>query len=193
MTAYTITNEVLNKYFDQRQDFIYECAKNILKQIKRTDLTNELVSECFIYMAENQKKLKKQANEPFINIEAVCLNWMNKQVVWQKTGFKRKYIMFEDNLVDNDVSDFDRYILEEMSDEEVMGKEMEIQNKMNHVYSKYSTLDRDDKQLYQYVYVDGYDTSGKLKKHLRLGRTTCWKLKKELDNKLKDGFDEHGV
>jgi lipid II:glycine glycyltransferase (peptidoglycan interpeptide bridge formation enzyme) len=180
--------QIINDYFSIKHKYIYECANNILKKQGRTDLASELVSEACLYLLEDDRIQPKTPSE----VEGILVNWMNKQIIWQKTAFKKKYIEgqtvpLKDSYKPNWLGELDFECLEN-NEEDMLEKEFEYQNKLNIIQVNLAEMDYDKKVLYDLVFNQGYDTSGKLAAFIKLSRTTCYFLIKDLKEKLKNGY-----
>ncbi len=173
--------QIINDYFSTNHKYIYECANNILRKQSRTDLASELVSEAVLYILEDDRIQPTTHSE----VEGILVNWMNKQIMWQKTAFKKKYL--EDDYT-NPIKDNQDFQESELNEEEILEKEYEYQNKLNIIYVNLSQMDYDKKVLYDLGFKQGYDTSGKLANFIKLSRTTCYFLIKDLKEKLKNGY-----
>jgi hypothetical protein len=173
--------QIINDYFSIKHKYIYECANNILKKQGRTDLASELVSEACLYLLEDDRIQPKTPSE----VEGILVNWMNKQIIWQKTAFKKKYL---DKTHTDSIKDNQDFADAEFNEEQILEKEYEYQNKLNIIQVNLAQMDYDKKVLYDLVFNQGYDTSGKLANFIKLSRTTCYFLIKDLKEKLKNGY-----
>jgi hypothetical protein len=173
------TLETIDLLIHKRNKYIYQCAKNILKKVRRTDLYQELVSECYLYVYSIKDKLVNATDN---EIESVIINWMNYQIIWQGTHFKKKYIYGNNQDENINIETID----EPLDEEDILEKEMDFQNKLDAILIKVNQLPLDKKILFDVVFNQNINTSGKLAKHIGTSRTTAYWLIKDLKEHLKN-------
>jgi hypothetical protein len=193
-----MTNKDISNFFTERNKYLTECATNILKLIKRQDLANELVTDCYLYLNDNKDKLSTKMDEG-VDLEAYCVRWMVMQIRWRDTQFKKNWIkpnMNEVHLDDTkhsnvDYTYLDSIVIEEDDEEQILQREMEYQNKLNHITTFKDRADFQDKMLYEIIFERGINTSGKLSKYLGLSRTPSYRLMKTLKDKIRDTYTDN--
>lgn len=194
------TEKTISDFFNSRYEYLLTCADNCLKLIKRRDLSNELVSDCFIYLNDNKEKLSIKINEG-VDLEAYCVRWMIMQVKWRDTQFKKNWIKkdekktyLDDTLHPNaEYSTMDILMVEEDDEENLLHQELEHQNKVNHIQTYVSGLSIDKRLLYDIIFNKGYNTSGKLSKYLGLSRTPSYRLMKNLKDEIRDSYTSEDI
>jgi predicted nucleic acid-binding protein len=193
----------IDKLFNTRYEYLLDCCYNSLKLIRRTDLNTTLLADAYIYIKENEIKLGDKIDEGLL--ESIVVNWCYKQVIWSNTSFKRKWIYknkidintsvdLEENasetMDDRNKSIF-KYINElTIDDEDLIESKMMDEYKISTIYSYINTLPLPEKLLFQYVFEDGIDNSGKLSRHIGISRTTCWKMIKKLKEDIRNHYEE---
>lgn len=186
------TEHIINEFFTLRYKYITECAFNILKLIRRTDLKHTLVSEAFLHVNSNQEKIYSQIEKG--KLESVVINWMTMQVKWSNTKFKKEFVYPHKHHSDSPIEELESFVLidEDVNEEELLENEKEIQDKLNSIQVTMLSLPLEEQELYKYIYIDGIDTSGKLSKFTGLARTGCYYLMKNLKEKLRNNY-ENGI
>ena len=183
--------KIINKYFTERYDYILECANNILKNIKRQDLKYELVNDAYIYVQTNQEKLKDILEQG--KIEAVVVRWMTMQIKWKDTQFKKAWVYPNKHHTQKLLDDVEAYAIldDTIPEEELLETEIENQDKLNYINMTIANDTLDQQLLFNDVFYNGINTSGKLAKHTGISRTGCYYMIKYLKDKLKNGYKNH--
>ncbi len=166
----------LNQYFTDNYQWLEKTAICLTSKINKRYLAPELISNCFIHLSE--------AYTPDMNnnqIKAIIINYMNMQVIWSNTQLKKSIL--KDNPEITIIENND-------NEEEMLEKEFLFQNKINHIHKWVAQAKPEDRLLFDIVFNQGYNTSGKLAKHSGLSRTTCYTLITNLKNKIKKTFEE---
>lgn len=183
--------EIIDEYFNKRYSYLLECSKNILKTIRRTDLKNELVNDAYIHFALSTNP-KVEANIKAGKIESMMINWMDKQVKWNNTQFKKNWVYPNKNIVDAEFDDVESYIDsdEELTEDQIMAKEKEFQDKLTYIHLTISNLPVDKQILYQDVFLNGHKSGRKLAKHTGISETGCYYLIKDLKELIKNNYNK---
>jgi len=126
--------------------------------------------------------MKENPNEN--RLKSIAINWMHKQIVWQKSDFKKTWI----------IKDFDELeslnlLDEDAHSEDSLAFEKDYQDKINHINFKVGQLSLDKKILFE-LYQKGINNSSKLAKHTGLSRTGCYNLLKKFKEELKNGYNK---
>ena len=163
--------------------YLLSCANNILKLIKRQDLKHTLVSECYLFLMENKDKLESKIDL----LESVAVRWMTMQVKWSNTSFKKAWVYPNKHITPHQLEDVESYILieDKITEEELLKAEIEIQEKLNRIQMNLASMSLDQRFLFQNIFEQGINTSGKLAKHTGLSRTGCYYLIKNIKTNLK--------
>jgi hypothetical protein len=191
-----MTKFEIDDYFNNNHKYIYDCATNCLKKIRRVDLQQELVTETYLYLIEKAETLNKE------KIAAIITNYMNKSCVWANTRFKIKHLYTDDRLMsiddmifdDNTNPDFNEGIfnlnIESEDDEDILHYEKIHQDKINTIFTNLAQMSTDKKILFDLYFNKGINTSGKLERYLNnsIPRNTCWQMLKKLKEDLRDGY-----
>lgn len=90
-TTYT---EFINSFFTNKYKHLSSVATNILWTLRKPDLLEfreDLLTECYSYIATHRDKLY---NLIILSggIESVAINWMDKQIKWSDTFFKKSFL-----------------------------------------------------------------------------------------------------
>lgn len=183
--------QIINNFFAKRYDYLYECAFNSLKLIKRTELANELVTECLFHIQTNKDKLKKQINQG--QLESICVRWMVMQVKWNSTKFKQNWIYSHKYESEMEFEKLEAYTStpdESKTEEELLQYEIETQDKLNHIKQFIEQQPLDQRLLFDIIYNKGYNTSGKLSKYIGLSRTPSYRLMKTLKDNIRNAYKQ---
>lgn len=174
--------EKLDQLFNTRYNYLLECSHNVLKFVSRTDLDTTLLSDAYEYVISNQTKIDED------NLEATVVRYMTMQILWKGTQFKKKWIYADTNINTNiDTSDLDD-IDDSIPEELLLENEVEMEKKLRYVFDTINNDTLDQKMLFEAVFLNGINSSGKLAKHTGISRTGCYYLIKNLKEKLKDGY-----
>jgi len=177
----------LNKYFTDNYQWLQNSATSICSKINKRYLVADLVSNTYLHLYKVYTDELKD-NE----IKAIIINYMNMQVIWSNTKLKRTIIKEtpqSENIVKYKQQEDDSISEEELM-EELLEEEFLIQNKVNYIHSWVAKARPEDRLLFDIVFNQGYNTSGKLSKHSGLSRTTCYTLIRNLKNKIKEDYNE---
>ncbi len=180
--------DAINELFNTRYEYLLNCAKNILKLIRRQDLKYELVTDLFFYLNNNKEKIQPQIDKG--KLEAVAVRWMTQQIKWPDTKFKADWVYPSKFTTSAAFDTVEAYIIhdDEISEEDYLSQEKEIQDKMNHVQFVVSQLPLDKKILFEDVFLKGINSTGKLASHTNLSRTGCYYLIKDLKFQITSGW-----
>lgn len=196
----------IDELFNNRYEYLLECCHNSLKLIRRTDLDSTLLADAYMYVKDNQEKLKDKIEQGLL--ESIVVNWTYKQVIWRNTKFKKNWILkskidinqsvdIDENpseLMDDKNKSILRYIQTLMSDDEIaLEKELEGQYQLQVIYAYIASLPLDKRILFDMIFKEGIDNSGKLSRHIGISRTTCWYMIKELKEDIRRDFKEQSI
>jgi len=189
-------NKIISIYFTERYDYLIKCATNILKLIKRPELSQELVGDCYLYIIDNIDKLEDKIIDG--KIEQLCVRWMTMQIRWRDTQFKKNWVYNDEKKTylddamhsNNNLTLLDAIMIEEDDEETILKKEKEHQDKINHIQTFIQKLPIDKQLLYDIIYIKGHNTSGKLSKFIGLSRTPSYRLMKELKEMIRDSYKQ---
>lgn len=176
------TKTTIDEYYSKNWDKVVKIAGRQLLKIRRQDLSETLVTESYMYMTKNIDKI-----EPLVSsgkLESVVVNWMNKQILWGTTAFKKEWVF-------PDV--WDEQILDDFPDStdisEIIEYEKEHTDRWNFIQKRVESFDPIDKKIWDLAFVGPYNNSGKLSRYLNLNRTTCYYMIRGLREKLIEGYD----
>jgi hypothetical protein len=189
----------IDEYYSINYDKLSEISSNIQrKNLGTVEFNDTLVISSYEYLISSFDKNVGTVEDG--KLESIVVNWMYKQVIWKGTKFKEEFI-YKKELPIKSVADFsllhigdDEYTPYEIMDisediEDVLEEEYEHQQKISHVKAMVESLNYVDYKLYNLVFMDGYNNSGKLSRYTGIPRTTCWMLIRDLKLKLKYGYD----
>tara|TARA_R110001632_G_scaffold162493_2_gene280877 strand:+ start:407 stop:970 length:564 start_codon:yes stop_codon:yes gene_type:complete len=180
------TKLTIDSYFSNNNDKLTQVASNILKNINRKDLAGTLVTEAYMYILEKQERLEELINNG--KIESIVINFMNKQVKWRGTAFKKTFIKTDSNLEIIDNYDYE----DDTEDlEDLLATEYDFQQKLSHIESQKAKLDLPQSILYKLAIEGEYNTSGKLAKKLNINRTSCYFMLREMKEFLREGYENN--
>jgi hypothetical protein len=181
--------KIIQDFFSLRYYYLLECSKNILKLVKRQDLCYILIEDAYIYVNENIDKLTPLIHKG--KLESIVIRFMNMQIRWKNTKFKKDNLHSNKFLTDKPLEDVEMYTEiedEVVSEEELLQNEVDIENKLNHISTKLGELDLSQRILFDSVFNLGHSTSGKLSQWTKLSRTGCYYLIKNLNDTLRNDF-----
>ncbi len=185
--------QIIDEYFDTNYSQLQKIAKNILGKVNKSDMAPELISEAYMYLIDNQDKLQQLVEES--GPESIIVRFMQYQILWSKTKFKKNNIINNNNLnLDIETSEDDddiinnKYVLEKLitiedEQEDVLEKEKEFQDKYNELQIRIQNLSKKNQQVWA-LYQLGYNNSGKLSKHIGLSRNTCYHIIRDMREEL---------
>ncbi len=172
----------LDQLFNVRYNYLLQCAHNILKLVNRTDLDTTLLSDAYQYVIANQHKIDED------KLEATIVRWMTMQIKWKGTTFKKQWIYVDKKINTNvDTSSLNE-IDETITEEELLQNEVIIEDKLRYVFDTIGNMTLDKKLLFEAVFLNGINSSGKLANHTGISRTGCYYLIKDLKTTIKDGY-----
>lgn len=185
--------KIIDEYFDTNYSHLQKIAKNILGKVNKSDMAPELISEAYMYLIDNQDKLQQLVEES--GPESIIVRFMQYQIVWSKTKFKKNNIINNNNLnLDRETSEDDddiinnKYVLEKLitledEQEDILEKEKEFQDKYNELQIRIQNLSKKNQPVWA-LYQLGYNNSGKLAKHIGLSRNTCYHIIRDMREEL---------
>jgi len=155
-------------------------AKNILSNSKYpTELAVMLVTDAYEHV------LAKDICGTPGYIDSVVINYMNMQIKWQKTKFKKENFI-EDNYTREGRPDDKETLFNNIIDEEYV--EDDHERRLAHVQERLSKLDSAGKRLYHAAIAGPHNNSGKLSRFMDINRSTCYYMIRDLKIYLKDGY-----
>jgi hypothetical protein len=180
-------DEIINEYYSKNQKYLEEVAYNVLKNINKCELADTLVTNSYFYIAENKEKLAEKIEKG--QIEAIAVQFMTKQVKWNKTDFKKTFTGFYEKgqeFIEN-IHDQDYDSNKEL--DQRLEEEYDEQKKLAHIKAQRAKLDPPQQILYD-LCIDGpYKSSRKLAKYLGLNRTTTYVMIRDLKLFLKKDYE----
>jgi len=172
------SKSIIDTYFTKNQPYLIECAYNILKKINRTDLVNDLVNQSYEYIYNNLQKLEDHITKSGMT-EAIIINYMNKQIVWERTEFKKKFLTKHNT---NQIQDS---IIDEIDIQQLLNVESEIKNKLTHIKQTIPTLPLDQQILFSLMFSGDTPTSvSKVSNHIGLCKTQTYHLMRNLKDTI---------
>ena len=173
----------IDTYFQINHKALVEVANNILGRLHMTDFKTTLVNDCYFYMKSKENEIMEE-NPNENRLKSIAINWMHKQIVWQKSDFKKTWIIKDFNEIDSI-----NLLEEDTHGEDSLAFEKDYQDKINHINFKVSLLTLDKKILFE-LYQSGINNSSKLAKHTGLSRTGCYNLLKKFKEELREGYEK---
>jgi hypothetical protein len=104
--------KTIDNYINERYEYLYKCANNILLNNKRAIEAGDLVSELVIHLYENENKIQQYIN--MNKLEGFCITYMNLNGKYESSTLNKKYkLQFVelDNIMANKLSSVDEYDL----------------------------------------------------------------------------------
>lgn len=181
-------NNRINQYFTENYKWIEQTANNLTSKLNKRYLASELISNCYLHLIDIETN-----NMSDNKIKSIIINYMNMQVIWSNTKIKKSII--KDSIQSENVIKYVNQVDDTQSEEELieelLQEEFDIQNKLNFINQWLSTAMLQDRLLFDVVYNQGYNTSGKLARHSGLSRTTCYTIMRKLKEKIREKYNEH--
>lgn len=174
---------MIDKLYTDRHNHLLTCSTKILSRINRCDLKYDLVNESYEYLLDQVVD-----NPTPSKYESMAVQYMNKQIAWNITDFKKKYLKQFQKTSQILFIDVNEQQIASEDNLELLDDEYEFQNKINYVKFKFQELDIDEQILFDLVFVKKMG-SGKLSKYLKLNRTACSYIIKKLKTKITKDYD----
>lgn len=172
---------IINEFYQKRHSRLKECAINSLKTIRKQHLWGELISESFFYITKNKEKLRPQIEVG--NIEACLVRWMDSQINWSNSHFRKLYVNSNKKMdkmtVEMEVENLE--LFDEDSEAEYQERQEIARQRLKPIYETLENIPVDKRILFDLVYNQGINTSGKLEKYYQEnipieapGRKSCY-------------------
>lgn len=175
---------MVNRVFQKNYDKYDRIAKNILyNSPHNTKLSSVLLSDCYMYLIENEIDGTEQY------LDSVIINWINCQVKWSNTNFNKEN-KIKDLIINDDWNQQEDILSNIEYDEYDEQEDIEFEKMIDHIKQRSKNLDMIGTTLYTLSIIGEYNTSGKLSKLTKLNRTTCYYLIRDLKTYLKDGYND---
>ena len=176
----------INNYFTKNYKWVEQTAINLTSKLNKRYLASELISNCYLHLSSLDTDDMTDNR-----IKSIIINYMNMQVIWRNTKIKSSII--KDNIQPENVIQYVNQVDDTQSEEELIEEWLEeqyqIQEKINFLNQWILTARPEDRILFDIIYNQGYNTSGKLSKYSGFGRTTCYSLMTKLKNKIKTDYE----
>lgn len=185
----------INKIFEERYEYLLECATNCLKLRNRTDLAEDLVTSAFLYFTKIQSTPKFKEKIKHYNLESQIVQWMKKQIIWNNTQFKQEHMSNNYNLVSINNDDYDLILEDEdvKSEEEYLKEEQIINDKLASIGEFIKKQPLDQQLLFRDYFINGYNSSGKISQKTGIPRTGCWLMIKKLKENIRNNYKDNIV
>jgi hypothetical protein len=178
----------IDDYFNKNYKKLETVIKKNIKHDKHY-LVGDIISICYSHLNDSKKTSKLIfKNEVDLNAYVIC--YIINSIKWKRTEINN---MLNESVIDYyDIRTNEDEIDETIAEEELLQKEMEYDNKLNSIYGTLQSLTPTEKILFDLIFVKGYNSADKLSKalstHIKIGRTSCWLMKKSLLNKIRDAY-----
>jgi hypothetical protein len=177
----------LNQYFTNNYKWVEQTAVNLTSKLNKRYLASELISNCYLHLASLDTEPMEDNK-----IKSIIINYMNMQVIWSNTKIKKTIL--KDNIQPDSVVKFVNQVDDSLSEEELIEELLEeefvIQNKINFIHQWLQSARPEDRLLFDIVFNQGYNNSGKLSRHSGLSRTTCYSMISKLKKKITKAYSE---
>jgi len=195
------TEESINIYFACRYNYLVNCANKALRLIQKggPKYKQDLVTEAYTYIVTNKEKLGDKLKLSG-TLESIVVNWMNKQIQWSDTHFKKEFIYEKGPsysyydystkcyrkapYIFLDIDEYNHDIKEDENQEEY---HQELAYRYNSMLDKMSVQQR---CLFDIVYIKGNNTTDKLYNYFKdyncESRTSCYYMLKDLREWIKN-------
>lgn len=177
----------INQYFTNNYKWVEQTAINLTSKLNKKYLAPELISNCYLHLISLDTESMEDNK-----IKSIIINYMNMQVIWSKT--KIKQTILKDNIQPDSVIQYVNQVDDSLSEEELieelLEEEFKIQNKINFIHQWLQTARPEDRLLFDIVFNQGYNNSGKLSRHCGLSRTTCYTMISKLKQKIIKAYKE---
>jgi hypothetical protein len=165
---------IIDSYFAANYKKLITVAKNCLRKLKEEDSASQLVSDAYLYVVELPSPIETTSK-----LESIIVNYISKQTVWDGTTFKKNYVNLPKNETMFELSTND---LDYEEEQQELDYNDSMDTFMSNLEELRDSLPIEKKILFDLIYKEGINTSGKLYTHLggRVNRTYCWKMIKEI-------------
>ena len=194
---------LLNVFFTSGATHIKQVAHSQLHKLKRTDLIDDLIAETYIYL--NELLLSPQHQTTRHNlvltqnidyIDSILVNYMQKQIIWSNTKFKRNNIwtnyskpLYQSTTLSSDFSITNQNITTTTDDEDILEYEKNHQDKLTHIAATIPTLPIEQQILFNLIYNQGHTTAAAISKQTGLSRTQSHYLITKLKEDIRAGYN----
>ena len=155
---------LIDKFYAENYDLLIEVSKKKISYFGRNIDPETMVSNSYLYLI-GRKDLKTEAEIP-----VWAINYINTELSFYNSQTLRKEAV---TIGDEKAPD----ITYHQSIEEQIDRDMRLDDFVN-------TLDRYEQIIWEVYYERGIRSSGDLSEHFKIDRTSAWKYKKELLDKL---------
>lgn len=161
--------KIIDDYFRDNYKYINKNAKYAAYRLKRNDLKSDMISNCYIYLVEN---------EIYEDLELVIFYYFMNQ--WRnKISQIKKEIDYNTYMI----NEIDLSVVIDNSDEE-LDDIINREEKINNIEEKISKMATHHKFLFDLIYKENYNTVAKLSKYLNTTRYVVEKMLKNFKNKI---------
>jgi hypothetical protein len=184
--------EKLDSYITRNYDELNEIATNILSRIKQEEYASVLVSEAYSFIYDRLDTLGELTDN---RLKSVFINYIQKQVVWNKTSFKKTFINNLNLPVDSIIGDeqmelfmannkiyTDNYSIENdyIEEENRLSEQKYKQDLINQLNQNYNKLSQPDKILFNLYYKSEYNSAAKIAKYINTSKSSVVGMLKKM-------------
>jgi len=183
--------QTINDYYTNNQERIRTVATKIFKRKNLGHLVDSVINSSYLHVYDNKDKPKVKALIENGKIESIVVNYIYKQASWPGSSVKIDFVDQKHTSIEVISTDFLKVdpSVEEEELELRQEAEFEEQSKLAHIEGQKQKLPYDRRILYKLT-LDEKMSVTKLAKYLKLNRTSCWKMTKNLKLFLKKGYKE---
>lgn len=157
---------LIDKFYADNYDFLIEVSKKKISYFGRNIEPETLVSSSYLYLI-GRKDLKTEQEIPIW-----AINYINTELSFYNSQTLRKEAV---TIGDEKAPD----IIYSQDIEQMIDKSLFLEGFLN-------TLDRYEQIIWEVYYDRGKRSSGDLSEHFKIDRTSAWKYKNEILEKLID-------
>lgn len=176
--------ENIDEYFTNHYDFLIKNTRGILnKKKKDMELAPTLVTNAYLHFIKN--------DHLYIDVEfqGRVRKWIEMQIKWSNTPFNNNWVYG-----DKKISDIDYNLLQiidnHITEEELLEEVYDIEQRIGILFFIVNNLPIHKKILFELIYQQGINTSGKLSRHLNVPRSTGYQLMRNLNLEIKTKYQE---
>ncbi len=190
--------QTINSFFNEKYKYLHDIANNLLRtldnpkfkitshKLNTKEMRDDLITETYKYVDDNKTKLRDKIILSGM-LESICVRWMDRQIKWSGTHFKRNYLYPRTQtnelfLVDEDQLDGWEY--DELTEDEHYQEQMMHQERLFRLAALREKMTEPQRCLFNDVYILGYNSTDKLhqyyQQHSKESRTSCYNMLRDL-------------
>ena len=175
--------ENIDNYFSNDYKFLLKNTRGILnKKKKDMELAPTLITNAYLHFTKNDHLYVE------VGFQGRVRKWIEMQIKWTNTPFNNKWVYEDDRIIQ--LLPVHQLIDEYKCEEELLEEEHEIEQSIGILFFIVNNLPIHKKILFELVYQQGIDNSGKLSRYLNIPRSSAYTLIRSLKEEIKTKYEE---